>query len=266
MARKRVGRRARWGQGQAHTTPPRPGLGNPRAFTPFQAPTRPPPGFYDPSLDADERASGRGLGDLAEDVDRANLESRNDLNFGLERIGTSRTRGAEDYGRSVEELNRQYGNLATRQAETARASGNRGGALAQALRKRAGNQAFDRAPIDTNFGRLNQDLDVQQGRLGVEFQRGWDERNLVALPRAQRENAEFGLDTNAQRWFQSRQAGYEPPTKPANERTVGGLTVRVGGQRKPLAQRMYTLPSGQQLSRRGFVNTVRRRRGQPVGG
>jgi hypothetical protein len=132
------------------------------------------------------------------------------------------------------------------------------------MRKRTANQAFDRAPIDTNFGRFNQDLDTQQGRLGVEFQRDWDDRNLVKLPRAQREATEFGLDLGAQRWFQSKQAGYLAPVKPANERTVAGLTVRVGGAKKPVGQRTYTTSTGQQLSRSGFVNTIRRRPAVPA--
>src|SRR5688572_7192595 len=42
-----------------------------KGFTPFQAPSRPPPGTYDPSLDAAERAAGRGYGDLQQDLERA---------------------------------------------------------------------------------------------------------------------------------------------------------------------------------------------------
>lgn len=219
MAKKKGGLKARLSK-PAASGPKGTQLGSnkpvnvPHALTPFKPPTSPPSGYFDPALDAEERASQRGLFDLTQDVGTQNLQSRNDFDFGLGQIGTQRARGAEDYGRSVAELDRSYANLATRQAETARASGNRGGAVAQGLRKRMANEAFDRAPIDTNFKRSNENLDTQQGRLGVEFQRDWDQRNLVTLPRAQREAGEFGLDTNAQRWFQSKQAGYDPPVAP----------------------------------------------------
>lgn len=229
-------------------------------FTPFKPQTSPPPGWYDPALDASQRASQRGLFDFMADAGTANLRQKNDYNLALEQLGLSRSRGAEDYGRQVAGLDRSYSNLATGQAQTARAAGASSGGLAQALRKRAANKAFDKAPIDTNFSRFNADLATRQAGLALSYQRQSADRNLRDVPRAQREATAFGLDTNTQRWFQSKQAGYEPPVKPSNERSVAGLTVQVQNQKGPLAKRSYLTSGGRMLNRQQFVSTVKKRR------
>jgi hypothetical protein len=140
----------------AHVTPR-------RAWTPFQAPRRPPVGYYDPNLDAQERAAGRGLTDLILDADRAGergqsdyLLAKGDINrqgdeglfdldtshrqgkedFGLERsditrgaeqgladLLSARTRGEEDHRRATEGLVRNYGILGSQQGQAARAAG-----------------------------------------------------------------------------------------------------------------------------------------------
>ncbi len=123
----------------------------------------PPPGTYDPSLDAALRASQRGLADLTEDVSTANQRglydygiarediARNasrsvadlelnrgelergygrnleDVNLrqerGLADLGQSRTRGTEDYNRNVALLQRSFQQLGARQAQNAQAMG-----------------------------------------------------------------------------------------------------------------------------------------------
>jgi hypothetical protein len=169
-----------------------PGTGmapNVGGFSPFAAPERPPPGTYDPSIDAQVRASGRGLGDLQQDTGIANQRGQDDFltgqgelqraldrrlaDAGTERtrhhsdfeqllgdIGTARTREGEDYGTSLANLGRRYDQLGTSQAERATAAGfvPGGGALQQALEKRMANQAIDRQPIDTSHTRAGQDF------------------------------------------------------------------------------------------------------------
>jgi hypothetical protein len=282
MAKKKPQTRARW-------TPVKPKAKG-RAFTPFRQPTSPPGGTYDPSLDSQEGAADRGLADLLADVGLGNQRDENDFQLALQRLQRrrdegladilrARTQSKEDYGRQVSELDRGYSRLATRQAEQARATGQaRGGALVQAMRKRGENYAFDRQPLDTAQRRFEEQSAIQEGRFRTasedeigdvsrEFQRAWEDRNAIQLPRAQRENVFFRQDLGAQRWHQAKLSSPDLiPTRPANERTVGGLTVRVGNRGKPLSQRTYTLPTGQRLDRGGFVSLVRRRRraGNPV--
>ncbi len=77
----------------------------------------------------------------------------------------STARAGEDYGRNIGELDRGYGRLRDQQGQAAQQAGAAsGGALAQAVRKRTENQAWDRAPIDTNFKRGNQDRDENYKR------------------------------------------------------------------------------------------------------
>lgn len=195
--------------------------------------TSPPPGTYDPAIDAQVGQANRGLADLLVDYTRDYGEpgtalggrAGEDLQLGkadvergygrsLADLLTGRSRGAEDYGRSVQTLDRNFARLGSAQTQAARAAGvQRGGALAQALAKRAENKAIERQPLDTNFARFNQDSALAQGRLGEDrglalggldrgFLRGADDANTT-LARAQRENAQFGLDANAQRFYQA---------------------------------------------------------------
>lgn len=254
-----------------------------KGFTPFVAPTEPPPGTYDPSIDAQVRATGRGYEDLSADTGIQNSRAQDDfllqqgelqrqLDRALADAGTARTRGHEDfstllsqigvgraregqnYGANVADLQRAYDIRGGQQAEAATAAGvASGGALQQALEKRLANQAHDRAPMDISHqragedftqqqtqaqtqenrsvadyqqlvgadgkgGRLNEDFQSQLGQLGLGLTRGNEDR-ANALTRAGRENDQFGLDATAQKWYQSSQAGYDPPQRPVNEHT-----------------------------------------------
>lgn len=239
--------------------------------------TSPPPGTYDPAIDAQVGQAGRGLGDLLSDYVRdygepgtalggragedyatgkaavqRNLDSGlQDVNTGADRsladlqrtsgrtladLLRDRARAGENYGSSIEGLQRNYAQLGSAQTQTARAAGvQRGGALAQALAKRQANQAIDRQPIDTGFARFGQDSTQAQGRLGEDTQLGTsrigEDRTLATgrlqagaatdfaslgrgllrgtedaatqLARAGRENTQFGLDANAARFYQA---------------------------------------------------------------
>lgn len=251
---------------------------------------------YDPTIGSiAELTRGRddSLLNLNRGLERGVFDLTRSRDRGLQDIGTSRTRGEEDYGRSVEELQRNFRILGGQQTEAARAMGvQRGGALAQSARKRAENEAFERVPLDRGIARLRQDLTRDETRLGEDFttQKGridqdyWtnilrldrdynvdvqrantnyargEEGRGVQQSRAGRELGEYRLDTNQQRFFQATQSGYELPTRPANEITRAGQTAQVQGQNKPVSQRTYTLPSGQQLNRKQWVGFIRRRR------
>lgn len=217
-------------------------------FTPFSTPDRPPPGTYDPSLDAQLAASGRGLGDLQMDTGIANQRAQDDytlqsgelqkrLDAALADAATGRSRQHQGYEDALAGLDRSYSQLGQHQAGAANQAGvYSGGALQQALQKRMANEAIDRKPLDqneaaqladynTNVGRLNQGFATDSGQLSLGLQRGTDDR-ANTLGRAGRENTQFGVDIGAQRWYQAAAAGYDPGQKPADQHGTGTKAFR----------------------------------------
>jgi hypothetical protein len=229
-------------------TPPMGFSPNVGGFGKFTPETDPPPGTYDPSIDAQVRAGQRGYGDLQQDTDIANQRGEDDFLLGsgelqkqlqrqLADAATSRTNQHADYETGIADLIRGYTRQGVSQAEHANAAGvvGTGGALQQALEKRTANLAHDRAPLDTNEqrrsleydlytgpqGRYQQDYGEKLGQLGLSVSRPNEDR-ANALTRAGRENDQLGLDASAQRWFQATQGGYDPPARPASQQ--GSLT------------------------------------------
>lgn len=221
-----------------------------RAFKPFVAPTRPPPGSYDPSLDAQLRGSERGLGDLTQDTERDNARSLNDYNLSandireakarsLADILRGRTEGREDYTRTVQGLDQGYSRLASSQAEAGNAAGLAGGFAQQAAEKRAANYTTDRAPVDTGYQRftgesaqaetrLNENTEDALGKLTLGYQRGNEDR-LQALTRGTREQGFFNSDIGDARFYSARGSGYVPPTMDDDERNKSGLAYKILG-------------------------------------
>lgn len=192
-------------------------------------PLKPPPGSYDIGLDAQEAAAQRQLNYLGQDTTLGKTRALSDLEIGITGAGvtkdrslsdllTSGTRGTEDYGTSVANLERNYENLATNQAGQQRKTGTQaGGAVLQASRKRAANQALERKPIDLAYDRFRADNATAQDRVGQDFD--WTKKGLVssygrgvddldtALERAGVENVYFGGDVAAARQAQASQLG-----------------------------------------------------------
>lgn len=186
---------------------------NPPSPPPPPAP-RPPAGYYDPALDAQLRASRRGLGDLRQDTELGDARAAQDYTFGMEGFGRQRDRGYQDIDRQVDVLNRGYQQLARRQSEGNRVAGVMSpGMLAKQMQIRAANMAFDRQPLDVARARVGEDYNVGTGRLGVDYARGSTDRG-TALTRAEREQSEFGLDIGEQQRYQATLAGWVPPRKP----------------------------------------------------
>jgi hypothetical protein len=218
-------------------------------FAPFAAPERPPPGTYDPALDAAQRAAGRGFGDLQMDVGLANTRAQDDFALGtghlqdllqqhLSDLSTGRDRSHQGFVDATDALGRQYGNLgvAQTQAAVAHSGGATSGALQQALEKRMANQALEQRPLNqqegynaadygTNVGRAQSGYEFDVGQAGLGLSRGNEDRTNT-LARAGRENTQFGLDTAEQRWFQATQAGYDPPQQPASQHGTGKNAFR----------------------------------------
>lgn len=207
-------------------------------FAPFVPPTMPPPGTYDPSLDAQLGAANRGYGDLQSQTGVDNQRAQDDfnlqsghlhdlLNNNLADLLTGRNRTHDAYEQGLANLDHNYAQLGDQQLQQTNAMGGlEGGALQQALAKRMANEARDRQPMDTaeqqsavdygtNVDRANAGYNYDVGNLGLGLSRGNEDRaNTLGI--AGRENAQFGKDIGAQRWFQATQAGYDPPQKPAD--------------------------------------------------
>jgi hypothetical protein len=168
-----------------------------KGFTPFKAPVNPPPGTYDPAIDAQVRAAQRGYGDLGQDYTVGKTRAQDDYLTATQNDQTDyqnalgdltqthdrsladlllgRTRGTEDYGTSLANLSRGYQTLGNAQGGTITQAGGgsfQGGALLQALQKRQANEAIDRAPIDTNYNRFLTDSQTQEGRVNQDFATG----------------------------------------------------------------------------------------------
>jgi hypothetical protein len=170
------------------------------AYKPWKPwhPPLPPAGSYDPGLDSQLAAGGRGLQDLRYDTgiqggrNRTDYElQRGDVQQGYDRgvqdlgvqraqtmqgfdrsgqdLATARTRGTEDYNSNVALLQRSYSRLAGQQQQQQNQAGVlRGGAVLQAAAKRAANEATDRQPLDRNYQRFLGDNTVAGTRLGED--------------------------------------------------------------------------------------------------
>lgn len=163
----------------------------------------PPPGTYDPGLDASERATNRGLGDLIADIgadtgvnrvrgttdwlgqtaqlNQQGLRNEADYATGVNRteqasgrsladLLTQRQQGGEDYQANVGTLQRNYATMGNNQNQAARAAGamTGSGAQLQGARKREANQAIERAPLDTAYQRFQSGSQLAEQRLGED--------------------------------------------------------------------------------------------------
>lgn len=162
---------------------------------------RPPPGSYDPGLDAQQRAAQRGYGQTLEDLvtqgSRATTDwtlsqedvqrqlgdverQRGDVERGygesLSDLLKSRTQGQQDYQTNLQTLARNYQRLGNTQAQRGRQAGLYGqGFAAQAARKRTANEALERQPIDTAFNRFLEGSQLSEQRLGEARQRSLED-------------------------------------------------------------------------------------------
>ena len=233
-----------------------------------QQPTMPPPGTYDPTIDIQLGQAQRGYGDLTTDFTRdwgepgTALSGRmgEDYKSALGRLTQQRdwqtsdfdtqlSRGGQDFASAIANLRRSYDRLGNSQRQSAAAAGvASGGALAQALRKRTENEAWDRKPIEEGWSRLQADIatnrerattqfDWQTGDLKTNYLRGGEDASL-GLARGGRELAQYGIDA-------SRLANYSAGvvTPPATAPLAQLLGTRVPAAPKPAKKPKKTSPS-----------------------
>jgi hypothetical protein len=143
---------------------------------------------FDPALEAQRRAAGRGLEDTEADVKTKRHYAEKDLALALRGIRTNTTRKRQDLTRSFDrgaqrlaneeadtrrdagrqeqdfhsrlaDIGRQFAELGHRQSEGANVAGvNDAGTAAAAAAARSQNQGRAEAPIHTAEGRLHEDL------------------------------------------------------------------------------------------------------------
>lgn len=258
--------------------PGKPGAAGPAAAGSGRAFTSPPPGSYDPAIDAQIGQANRGLGDLlsqyiqnyGEPGTAGGGRVNQDYQSGLATVLRGRERATTDYGTNTASLGRSYAQLGASQSQHAQAAGvASGGALAQALAKRQANQGIAQGSLDTGFGRYAQDSALRQTALGTQFSRGLEDAN-VQLATAGRENTQFGLDANAQKFYQANLPLPVPGAKPAAGKTPGKpgaaaprkpAPVRAGPVTHPTPKPKGTLDLAQGLlskpRRRGSLSLTR---------
>lgn len=226
-----------------------------RAYSPF-TPGPPPPGSYDPALDQQLAASQRGLGDLQDDTaiqtQRLGEDYQNRLN-GIQQglgdtrtdLGTAATREGENYGAQTAALGRSYASLGVTQHEaTNRLGVLEGGTALQSAAKRAANQGIQQQGLDTTHARsvednaqallrANRNAYEQTGALNIDYAnplaadgtpgslatggRAYQDLGRT-LSRAEREGAQYGVDTAQTKSAEAAQQGYNPLAgKPSNE-------------------------------------------------
>lgn len=203
-------------------------------------------GYHDLQQDT-SRDQGRLLSDF--NINTTAVDAR--TNSALADAFTSGTRLTQDYGRQTgrlgEDYSRQTGDLqrnvqqlGDQQASQANAQGVLDPSSAQAaLQARAVNQRRDQGLIDQTRDRSLQDMttskdrgladlltganravyagNTAKGNLGLALTRG-NEDLSTALSRGGREHTAFGLDTNAQRFYNARAGGWVPPRRPRGRR------------------------------------------------
>lgn len=213
------------------------------AFTPFEFPTSPPAGTYDPALDAQLRAANRGYFDLQQDTEQGYQRGSSDYGTSVTEATQNRDRSladtlrarareGADFTTNTGLLGRKYSQIGTAQGEQAGATGQtRGGALAGALAARTANQGVEQGALDTQHARFGEDSGTQEQRINQDynapdtgifaklqnaFQREQDNA-ATGLGRAGRELSFYGQDIGEAKFGQAAQVGYQPPSQPSNE-------------------------------------------------
>jgi hypothetical protein len=228
------------------------GIRAPAAAKKKTQPGRIPPGYYDPSLDAAERASGRGLGDLRLDIERDEARASTGYLQTTQRAGedygTFTGRVGEDHATNSGMLARAFRQLGQQQAGMAVSQGltSGGGTFAAARAARQENQGLEQRQLDTGRDRTLADALRANSRLmedaGTQYQYGVSDR-ATGLQRAERENTLFGQDTQTLRAHQAAAAGYVPP-KPAPKTAAQKASAYKDPTRKRGDKTEYQWPNG----------------------
>jgi hypothetical protein len=152
----------------------------------------PPPGSYDPNLDSELGRSKRGLEDLLSDIGGGTgsdplgiqrVRAQDDLATAYGEVGQARARAGYDYDTATGNVETGYqrnlSDLLKAREQGTQDYGTNIAGVQRGYQNLGTNEAIDRAPIDTAYGRFIDQSNLTQGRLGEDKQ-----RNLAELLRS----------------------------------------------------------------------------------
>lgn len=174
-----------------------------------------PAGAYNPIRDIELNAGKRGTQNTVEDL--GTKESRGQASYLLGVEGVKRQEAEQAQGRSeaLASLQRSYQRLGVRQTEQAREAGVlRGGAVLQSAAKRTANEGIAKAPIETSFQRQQEGDQRSLGQLALSRQQEAED-DTTGIGRAEREQSQFGVDTQTLEGREAAENGYVAPSGPA---------------------------------------------------
>jgi hypothetical protein len=196
--------------------PPPPG----GAYKPYQPVV--PSAAYNPTLDIELEAGKRGTANTIEDL--LTKRSRGDAGFAIDQGELQREEGEQSaaHDRALKSIAQGFQRLGVRQTEGANAAGVlHSGALAQAAQKRAANEATAREPVDVAYAQQQGANKRALARLALAHQQEGEDTG-TGISRAEREQAQFGIDTRTVENREATNNGYLDS---------GGVIARTSQQR-----------------------------------
>lgn len=206
-------------------------------YHPGDAPWQPPPipaGAYNPIRDIELAAGKRGVGNTLEDIATRSARDESNLLLSEGDVHRQEDQQTQDRDRALAQIAQSFTRLGVRQGEQANTAGVlRGGALLQSAAKRAGNEVRAREPVQTNYARQIEADQRQLGQLVLQRQRDAEDLGTQGS-RAEREQGQFGIDTETLKGREAAENGYYSPTGVVPRTTTqrGGF-VRVGMPLRP---------------------------------
>lgn len=187
-----------------------------------------PTAAYNPIRDIELAAGKRGTQNTIEDD--TTKEAQDNSNLLLNTEGVQREEGEQQTAeqKALSTLAESYKKLGVSQEQGANKAGVlRGGALLQAAQKRAANEGVTKGSDEQALQTQLTNDQIKRGQLTLTNQREL-EALLTSSSRAEREQAQFGVDTKTLEAREASENGYVAPTPP---KAVVSAPVRVASSR-----------------------------------
>lgn len=224
---------ARSAPGVRAAAPQAPASAQALGWTPPPIPT----GAYNPIRDIELNAGKRGASNTIEDLGTKGERGEYDFLNSEGEIKRAEGEQQSDHDQQIAAIQTAFKRLASRQTEGANAAGVlRGGALAQSAAKRAANEGKQREPVDQTLSRALAGDQRALGQLALTHTREIEDQ-ATERTRAEREQAQFGIDTQTLEAREASEAGYTSPVSHLSSQPGAGF-VSVGGplKRNPYAK------------------------------
>lgn len=189
-----------------HPKAPKPKPSKPNAKAPStKPPSTAPPGSYDPALDAQGRASGRGVEQLQQDVGLANQRGAEDRATAVGLATRNSERQQADFQTRLDDIFHSFAIQGRQQMQSANSAGvEHGGTLEAAAQVRQGNEQRAEAPIHTAQGREKEDLAARLMDINRTADRANQDR-ATKLSRGVLEGGIYKSDIEAEKLWQAQQ-------------------------------------------------------------